>query len=116
MTTFLLFIAILVLPALAMGQAAGTLPVWMLVSCVAVPSVVGFVLIAVDKGRARGGQRRVPESTLHLVELLGGWPGSYLAQLWCRHKTAKASYRRIFWAIVVLYQLVAIGILLGWAS
>lgn len=33
-----------------------------------------------DKRRARAGGPRVPESTLHFLEFLGGWPIAYIAQ------------------------------------
>jgi uncharacterized membrane protein YsdA (DUF1294 family) len=54
-----------------------------------------------DKARAEKEERRVPENTLHMLELLGGWPGALIAQQWLRHKTAKVSYQVIFWLIVM---------------
>jgi uncharacterized membrane protein YsdA (DUF1294 family) len=38
---------------------------------------------------------RVPESSLHLAELCGGWPGAYVAQQTMRHKTVKQPYQAI---------------------
>jgi uncharacterized membrane protein YsdA (DUF1294 family) len=55
---------------------------------------------------------RIPESRLHLAELLGGWPGAWVAQRLFRHKSAKVRYRVVFWAIVVLH--VAGWLALGW--
>lgn len=73
-------------------------------------------VFAYDKRAAkRRGARRIPERTLHLLELSGGWPGSLFAQQWLRHKTVKASYRRVFWAIVTLHLAVA-GLLIGWLN
>ena len=66
-----------------------------------VVSAVAFVLYAVDKGRAGTGARRMPEATLHAVELLGGWPGALLAQQYYRHKTKKTSYQVVFWLIAL---------------
>ncbi|MEM9552849.1 MAG: DUF1294 domain-containing protein [Acidobacteriota bacterium] len=111
--TFLRLAACLVLPTLAVVRS--NRPFWWLViaACTGL-SLLGFVLIATDKSRARRGRRRIPEATLHLVELLGGWPGSYLAQQSYRHKTAKRSYRAVFWAIVVLHQVLAVAALAGW--
>ena len=40
---------------------------------------------------------------LHLLELLGGWPGALVARHCLRHKTQKGSYRRGFWFIVLLH-------------
>ena len=65
-------------------------------------SVVAFVLYAWDKRAAKRRRRRVPERVLHLVALSGGWPGAPLGQRLLRHKTAKASFRRVFWGTVAL--------------
>jgi uncharacterized membrane protein YsdA (DUF1294 family) len=55
----------------------------------------------------------VPEATLHLAELLGGWPGAFLAQRRLRHKCSKASYQIVFWGIVVLFQIASVDVMLG---
>jgi len=68
----------------------------------AVTSVVAFVVYGVDKTAARQGARRIPENTLHLLALLGGWPGGLLAQKVFRHKTRKLSFQIVFWITVVL--------------
>ena len=44
----------------------------------------------------------LPQGRLHLLALAGGWPGALLAQQFLRHKSAKASFRTVFWATVVL--------------
>ena len=66
-------------------------------------SCVAFLAFAWDKSRAKRAQRRVPERTLHLLELLGGWPGALAGQRWLRHKSEKLSYRIVLWWIVVLH-------------
>jgi uncharacterized membrane protein YsdA (DUF1294 family) len=63
-------------------------------------SIVAFVVYGVDKRAAGTGRRRVPETTLHLIAVLGGWPGALIAQQAFRHKTAKRSFRRVFWITV----------------
>nr|WP_056164353.1 DUF1294 domain-containing protein [Leifsonia sp. Leaf325] len=65
-------------------------------------SVLSFVLYGVDKGAAVAGRRRIPEATLHLVAVLGGWPGAVVGQTVFRHKTQKASFRLRFWATVIV--------------
>jgi len=67
-----------------------------------------------DKRRAEKGEWRIPEATLHLAELLGGWPGAFLAQRKYRHKTAKTSYQFTFWAIVLIHQFAAFDSLMDW--
>lgn len=68
---------------------------------VAVTSTVSFVAYGFDKGRAGTGGRRVPERTLHLLALAGGWPGALLGQRQFRHKTQKVRFRVVFWLTVV---------------
>ena len=69
----------------------------------AVMSLVTFLGYAVDKQRARTQGRRIPEATLHGLELVGGWPGALVAQSFFRHKRRKLSYLVVFWLIVALH-------------
>jgi|SRR4028118_2033012 uncharacterized membrane protein YsdA (DUF1294 family)/cold shock CspA family protein len=62
-----------------------------------------FRLYADDKSRAKQGQWRVPENTLHLCELMGGWLGAFIAQRRLRHKSSKVSYQVVFWVIVTVH-------------
>ncbi len=66
-------------------------------------SAAAFVLYGKDKYRAIQGAWRISEGTLHLVEILGGWPGAYLAQQTMRHKTVKFGYQAEFWLIVAAH-------------
>ena len=59
------------------------------------------VAYAVDKRAARLARRRVPERTLLVLGLLGGWPAAQVARHALRHKTRKASFRRAHRATVV---------------
>jgi len=70
---------------------------------VAVTSLFSFLVYGFDKHRAAAGGRRVPEQTLHLLALLGGWPGALLGQRRFRHKTRKVPFLIAFWATVVLH-------------
>ncbi|MCP4351565.1 MAG: DUF1294 domain-containing protein [Desulfobacterales bacterium] len=56
-----------------------------------------------DKSAAQSGAWRIPEPGLHFFEMLGGWPGALLAQLYYRHKSRKISYQIFFWMIVVCH-------------
>lgn len=50
-------------------------------------SILDFVLMAVDKRRAKRGAWRVKERTFFLVALAGGSPGAILGMWTFRHKT-----------------------------
>jgi uncharacterized membrane protein YsdA (DUF1294 family) len=86
----------------------GSLP--FLIAYLASINAVDFGLYGCDKWLAKMGWLRVPEKTLHLVDLAGGTPGGFAAQSLFRHKTAKMSFRRIFWLIAA-----AQAVLIGWA-
>ena len=64
-------------------------------------SVVAIVMYRLDKTAAVQGTWRISEATLHLVALLGGWPGAMLARPVLRHKTTKQPFRTIFWCTVI---------------
>lgn len=74
---------------------------WLVGAAYLVTSLTCFVAYAIDKSAARNGGWRTPERTLLLLGLVGGWPGGMLAQQWLRHKTAKRSFRQLFWFTVV---------------
>lgn len=50
-------------------------------------NLVGFLLMAADKRRARSGAWRIPEHTLFAVALLGGSLGAWVGMYCFRHKT-----------------------------
>jgi uncharacterized membrane protein YsdA (DUF1294 family) len=49
-----------------------------------------------DKQRALANSWRIPEKSLCLLGLLGGWPAGYLAMKQFKHKTKKQSFRNMF--------------------
>lgn len=63
-------------------------------------SVVTFIVYALDKSAAEQHRWRIQEKTLHLLSLLGGWPGAWIAQRMLRHKTQKISFQIVYWATV----------------
>jgi uncharacterized membrane protein YsdA (DUF1294 family) len=60
-----------------------------------------FLLFALDKHKARRGQRRIPERTLHLATLPGAALGAWAAIFLLHHKNRKAA----FWGITLLLTL-----------
>ena len=83
-------------------------PIWVAVAYL-VLSAISFGQYAADKRAAQQNRWRIPESTLQLVSLLGGWPGSIAAQQVLRHKTRKTSFLVTFWGMVVLNVVVFVG-------
>jgi uncharacterized membrane protein YsdA (DUF1294 family) len=59
----------------------------------------------IDKRRATRGHWRISEATLHGIELLGGWPGAWIAQRLFHHKRSKTPFLIVFWAIVGIHAL-----------
>lgn len=110
----LVLLALLALPGWAVARTlperlAGAVAGW----CLAV-SLFTYLRYARDKRQARAQAWRESEAGLHLMELIGGWPGAFLAQRRLRHKSAKGAYQFWFVLIVGLYQAVALDALLGW--
>jgi uncharacterized membrane protein YsdA (DUF1294 family)/cold shock CspA family protein len=67
-------------------------------------SLVSYLMYWADKSAAQEGRSRsrTPESHLHLVDLLGGWPGALIAQQQFRHKTVKRTFQFAFWVTVAV--------------
>ena len=65
-------------------------------------SVAAFVAYGVDKSAAQSGRWRTPERTLHVLSLIGGWPGALIAQRVFRHKSRKQPFRAAFYFSAVL--------------
>jgi uncharacterized membrane protein YsdA (DUF1294 family) len=91
--------AVLFLAGLCVAAARGSLPLAVPIVYSAV-SVAAVIVYAADKSAARRDDWRTPERTLHLLALVGGWPGALVAQTAFRHKTRKMSFRLIFWITV----------------
>ena len=65
-------------------------------------SIITYSAYSSDKSKAITESYRVPENTLHLLSLLGGWIGALIAQQRFRHKTKKVSFKIAFWITVIL--------------
>lgn len=103
---------LLVLPAMALHRRAIDLR-WAGVYGLVV-SALTYWTNARDKRRALQEEWRIPEAQLHLWELIGGWPGAWIAQGRLRHKCSKGSYQFVFWLIVLGYQFAAFDSLRDW--
>lgn len=95
-----LLIGLVFLGLVAASVALGKLPLLVLLIYIGT-SLLTYLLYYLDKSAARSGSGRTRESTLHLMSLLGGWPGAWLAQQRLRHKSSKQPFRFIFWLTVI---------------
>lgn len=73
-------------------------------------SLVTLIVYAIDKRAAIKERRRVPESTLHLLALLGGIPGALIAQQLFKHKRRKIG----FMFVTILIALLHVGAWIAW--
>ena len=74
-----------------------------------VMSAVTYAVYAYDKAAATARRWRVSENTLHVLSLMGGWPGARIAQVKLRHKLRKSSFMVVYWVTAVL-NLVALAV------
>lgn len=69
----------------------------------ATSSVATFALYGYDKSQAKSAAQRVPERTLHLCSLVGGFLGGWLGRMVFRHKTQKPIFLVILMAATVIH-------------
>jgi len=67
-----------------------------------IASILAFLVYAFDKSAAQNNRWRTKESTLHIISIIGGWPGAYYAQNKLRHKSSKAEFKRTFLVTVLI--------------
>ncbi|ASP17957.1 cold-shock DNA-binding domain protein [Neisseria sp. oral taxon 020 str. F0370] len=96
-----LLIVIALYAALAALCAFGKLS-WLIFGWYVLAGYITFYAYDFDKYAAQTGGWRTQESTLHILSLAGGWGGALLAQAYLRHKSQKASFRRVFFITVFL--------------
>lgn len=85
---------------------------WILIADLCL-SLLAFAQYGLDKGAAKADKRRIPENTLHLTALLGGWPGAAVAQQVFRHKTQKQVFQTTFKVVAILNVFATVGVLLA---
>ena len=61
-----------------------------------------FTLYYKDKKAAINNSWRVNEKSLHIMALLGGWPGALYAQKKLRHKSIKQSFKMVFYLSIIM--------------
>lgn len=66
---------------------------WTFIAALGLINLAALFAFGIDKWKAKRAVWRVPEATLALFGLLGGWPGALLAMRLFRHKTQKRSFQ-----------------------
>lgn len=77
----------------------------------AIINALGFVLMRMDKQRARQNLWRIPEATLMAVAILGGSIGSLLGMYFFRHKTRHPKFS-IGIPLILVFQIIAAIVLI----
>ena len=109
-----LFISMMILPAMAVNNVLRNTDI-----LIGMCYMGGIFLITIfcywrDKRRAQQKAWRIPESTLHFLELIGGWSAAFWMQRLIRHKIRKVSYQTTFWLIGFLHQFISFDSLQNW--
>lgn len=73
-------------------------------------NLIGFIIMGIDKYKAKKNLWRIPEATLFIVALIGGSVGSIIGMYTFRHKTRHLSFVLGMPAILLL-QIIAIVLL-----
>ena len=105
-TVYVLVVVVILVGAVLLGRLPIFVP-----AVYTVLSLLAFGAYGKDKWAAKSGRWRTAESALHLLGLLGGWPGAFVAQRMFRHKTSKRSFQVTFWFTVLLNTALLVGML-----
>ena len=114
MIALVVLLTLLFPPALAILRLAHALDLRIVFGYIILISAVTYFLYQHDKKSAEAGEWRTPESTLHFVELIGGWPAAFLAQRALRHKISKTSYQVTFWTIIAIHEFASFDFTKDW--
>ena len=88
---------LLIFAAIGSLFTSSPLAVWFLLI-----NMLTLVMYGADKMAARKGMRRVPEATLLVFGVTGGWPGAIVGQQLFRHKTQKQPFKTYFFLSIVV--------------
>lgn len=70
-------------------------------------NAIGFVIMLIDKKKAKKGAWRIPEATLMTIAIVGGSLGSLLGMYHFHHKTRHIKFT-LGIPVILLFQLVII--------
>lgn len=66
-------------------------------------NIISGIAFAYDKHASKNNSRRIPEQTLHLLEVLGGVFSNLLLMYTLRHKNRKFSYWVWTWMMLIVW-------------
>ncbi|MGL5335301.1 MAG: DUF1294 domain-containing protein [Enterovibrio sp.] len=72
----------------------------LLIAVYVVMSIATYQMYAIDKKTSQDGKWRIPENTLHIFSLFGGWLGALFAQNQLHHKSRKQPFKLILWVTI----------------
>ena len=75
-------------------------------------NATGFILMLVDKVKAKKNLWRIPEATLFLVAAIGGSIGSLLGMYTFRHKTKHVKFI-LGMPLILAVQIIAVVLIMG---
>lgn len=81
---------------------------WILIGYLCIINIIGFIMMGVDKHKAKVNAWRIPEKSLFLASLIGGSIGTWAGMYVFRHKT-KHWYFVIGMPLILILH-VALGI------
>ncbi len=82
-----------------------------LIGYVIIINVIGFLLMGIDKLKARRRGFRIPEATLFIIALIGGSIGSILGMYLFRHKTRHRTFT-IGMPAILIVQIIFVLVLI----
>ncbi|HEU5137043.1 MAG TPA: cold shock and DUF1294 domain-containing protein [Steroidobacteraceae bacterium] len=108
-------LAAMFIAAIVALATSGRIP-WFVPPAYVAMSLLTFCVYAFDKSAAMNRRWRTSEQSLHLLSLLGGWPGALIAQRMFHHKSKKVSFQVVFWLIVAMHCAAAFAFATGYAD
>lgn len=106
----------LVLPLLSMLVAPGPISFGLMAAWMLVASVAAFLLFHCEEFLRQGIGKVQPDSMMHFLEMVGGWPGSIAAQRRLHLKESDLRYQVFFWISVGLWQALSLDGVLDWSG
>lgn len=74
-------------------------------------NIIGFVVMYMDKEKAKRGQYRIPEATLWKIALIGGAVGTSIGMKLFKHKTKVSQFKYGFPAVALVYVIIVFYII-----